>query len=137
MYFRIHAAILKLVQCSSPGSKVKLDAYGTLEGLVQEAAQLPFVHAEEKKRDPSSEPWVGCHFVIRDLLFIHQGQLFGTTARSPVTNFWHKHELYNTKGTYSTLLQYSHNNTTAMVLKRCSLYLEMTVQDDASKSLFS
>ncbi|XP_030849309.1 calcineurin-binding protein cabin-1 [Strongylocentrotus purpuratus] len=56
MYFRIHSAILKLVQCSLPGTKVKLDAYGTLEGLVQEAAQLPFVRAEEKKREPSSEP---------------------------------------------------------------------------------
>ncbi|XP_041466733.1 calcineurin-binding protein cabin-1-like [Lytechinus variegatus] len=56
MYFRIHSAILKLVQCSLPGTKIKLDEYGTLEGLVQEAAQLPFVRAEEKKREPSSEP---------------------------------------------------------------------------------
>nr|XP_054757189.1 calcineurin-binding protein cabin-1-like [Lytechinus pictus] len=56
MYFRIHSAILKLVQCSLPGTKIKLDEYGTLEGLVQEAAQLHFVRAEEKKRETSSEP---------------------------------------------------------------------------------
>ncbi|XP_071511667.1 uncharacterized protein [Diadema antillarum] len=55
MYFRIHAAVLKLIQCSELGSRVKGHSYTSLEGMIQEAALLPFVRAEEKKRDPSSE----------------------------------------------------------------------------------
>ncbi|XP_072181988.1 uncharacterized protein [Diadema setosum] len=55
MYFRIHAAVLKLIQCSELGSRVKGHSYTSLEGMIREAAQLPFVRAEEKKRDPSSE----------------------------------------------------------------------------------